>query len=148
MANTFQYPLPEQKACTLLQMQLLKNCVMVILNRKFKSTRDNQILTNAILIGKDQLKIGIRVLKMGVRELKVANIDNNLVYLTATLTKWLPDAVINSSSLITSDLAIILLNFSQLSQSQSMQYQYHYFLASVYRNVTFFSPIKVHDILN
>ena len=42
--------------------------------------RNNKILSNAVSIAKDLLKIG-------VRELKVANIDDNLVYLTPTLSK-------------------------------------------------------------
>ena len=42
--------------------------------------RNNKILINAVPIGKDLLKIGIR-------EPKVANIDDTLVYLTPTLSK-------------------------------------------------------------
>ena len=42
--------------------------------------RNNKILIDAVPIGKDLLKIG-------VRELKVANIDNTLVCLTPTLSK-------------------------------------------------------------
>ena len=39
-----------------------------------------KILINAVPIGKELLKIG-------VREPKVANVDNTLVYLTPTLSK-------------------------------------------------------------
>ena len=42
--------------------------------------RNNKILINAVPIGKDLLKIG-------VREPKVANVDDTLVYLTPTLSK-------------------------------------------------------------
>ena len=42
--------------------------------------RSNKILINALLIGKDFLKIS-------VRETKVANTDDTLVYLTSTLSK-------------------------------------------------------------
>ena len=42
--------------------------------------RNDKILINAVLIGKDLLKIG-------AREPKVANIDDTLVYLTPTLSK-------------------------------------------------------------
>ena len=42
--------------------------------------RNKKIKINAVLIGKDLLKIG-------VREPKVSNIDDNLVYLTPTLSK-------------------------------------------------------------
>ena len=42
--------------------------------------RDKKIQINAVLIGKDLLKIG-------VREPKVSNIDDTLVYLTPTLSK-------------------------------------------------------------
>ena len=51
--------------------------------------RNNKILINAVPIGKD-------LLKKGVREPKIANIDDTLVYLTLylTLIKYLPDAVI------------------------------------------------------
>ena len=42
--------------------------------------RNNKILIDAVPIGKDLLKIG-------VRELKVANIYNTLVCLTPTLSK-------------------------------------------------------------
>ena len=42
--------------------------------------RNKKIQINAVLIGKDLLKIG-------VREPKVSNIDDNLVYLTPTLSK-------------------------------------------------------------
>ena len=42
--------------------------------------RNNKNLINAVPIGKDLLKIG-------VREPKVANIDDTLVYLTPTLNK-------------------------------------------------------------
>ena len=48
--------------------------------------RNNTILINAVPMGKDLLKIG-------VREPKVANIDDTLVYLTLTLSKYLPDGV-------------------------------------------------------
>ena len=41
---------------------------------------NNKILINAVPIGKELLKIG-------VREPKVANVDNTLVYLTPTLSK-------------------------------------------------------------
>ena len=41
---------------------------------------NNKILINAVPIGKDLLKIG-------VREPKVANIDDIFVYLTPTLSK-------------------------------------------------------------
>ena len=41
--------------------------------------RNNKILINAVPIGKDLLKIG-------VRDTKVANRDDNLVYLTPTLS--------------------------------------------------------------
>ena len=42
--------------------------------------RNNKILINAVPIGKDLLKIG-------VREPKVANTDGTLVYLIPTLSK-------------------------------------------------------------
>ena len=42
--------------------------------------RNNKILIDAVLIGKDLLKIG-------ATEPKVANIDNTLVYLKPTLSK-------------------------------------------------------------
>ena len=42
--------------------------------------RNKKIQINAVLIGKDLLKIG-------VREPKVSNIDDTLVYLTPTLSK-------------------------------------------------------------
>ena len=42
--------------------------------------RNNKILINAVPIGKDLLKIGIR-------EPKVANVDDTLVYLTPTVSK-------------------------------------------------------------
>ena len=42
--------------------------------------RNNKILIDAVPIGKDLLKIG-------VRKPKVANIDNTLVFLTPTLSK-------------------------------------------------------------
>ena len=42
--------------------------------------RNNKIFVNAVPIGKDLLKIG-------VREPKVANMDDTLVYLTPTLSK-------------------------------------------------------------
>ena len=42
--------------------------------------RNNKILINSVLIGKDLLKIG-------VRELKVVNTDDTLVYLIPTLSK-------------------------------------------------------------
>ena len=41
---------------------------------------NNKILINAVPIGKE-------LLKTGVREPKVANVDNTLVYLTPTLSK-------------------------------------------------------------
>ena len=44
------------------------------------NNRNNKIIINAVPIGKDLLKIG-------VREPKVANIDDTLVYLTPTLNK-------------------------------------------------------------
>ena len=42
--------------------------------------RNNKILINAVPIGKD-------LLKTGVKEPKVADIDHTLVYLTPTLSK-------------------------------------------------------------
>ena len=42
--------------------------------------KNNEIVINAVPIGKDLLKIG-------VREPNVANIDDTLVYLTPTLSK-------------------------------------------------------------
>ena len=42
--------------------------------------RNKKIQSNAVFIGKDLLKIG-------VRKPKVSNIDDNLVYLTPTLSK-------------------------------------------------------------
>ena len=42
--------------------------------------RNNKVLINAVPIGKD-------LLKTGIREPKVANIDDNLVYLTPALSK-------------------------------------------------------------
>ena len=44
------------------------------------SKMNNKILINAVPIGKDLLKIG-------VREQQVVNIDDTLVYLTPTLSK-------------------------------------------------------------
>ena len=44
------------------------------------NNRNNKIIINAVPIGKDLLKIG-------VREPKIANIDDTLVYLTPTLSK-------------------------------------------------------------
>ena len=41
---------------------------------------NNKILINAVPIGKDLLKIG-------VREQQVVNIDDTLIYLTSTLSK-------------------------------------------------------------
>ena len=52
-----------------------------------KNKRNNKILTNAIPIGKELLKIG-------VREPKVATIDDIVVYLTPTLSKYFADTVI------------------------------------------------------
>ena len=49
--------------------------------------RNNKILIDAVPIGKNLLKIG-------VRELKVANIDDTLVCLTPTLGKYSPNGVI------------------------------------------------------
>ena len=49
--------------------------------------RNNKILINDVPIGKDLLQIDVGVPN-------VANIDETLVYLTPTLSKWLPDGVI------------------------------------------------------
>ena len=49
--------------------------------------RNNKILIDAVPIGKNLLKIG-------VRELKVANIDDTLVCLTPTLGKYSPNGVL------------------------------------------------------
>ena len=49
--------------------------------------RNNKILINDVPIGKDLLQIGVGVPN-------VANIDETLVYLTPTLSKWLPDGFI------------------------------------------------------
>ena len=44
------------------------------------NNRNNKIIINAVPIGKDLLKIG-------VREPKIPNIDDTLVYLTPTFSK-------------------------------------------------------------
>ena len=49
--------------------------------------RNNKILINDVPISKDLLQIGVGVPN-------VANIDETLVYLTPTLSKWLPDGFI------------------------------------------------------
>ena len=54
---------------------------------KDKMNQRNKILIDAVLIGKDLLKIG-------VSKPKVANIDDILVCPTPTLRKELPDGVI------------------------------------------------------